>query len=102
MWVLLRRSHRAVRAVLFSAVVVLAPARARAQYLPLGGRTASMGGAAAAWGRDSAMPYLNPAGYALVPHPTLSLSASLYRTELVNVSDFFFHGRLDPALGSLT
>ncbi len=71
---------------------------ASAQTLPLGGRTASMGGAGAAAGRDGAMPYVNPAGYALVPSTTVSLSASLYRWERVEVDPFFFHGTLDPGL----
>jgi hypothetical protein len=51
------------------------------QNLPLGGRTASMGGAGMAFGRDSAMPYLNPAGLARIPHHTFSLSANLYTQE---------------------
>ena len=35
--------------------------------MPIGGRTATMGGAGTAAGNDSAMPYLNPAGLAGVP-----------------------------------
>ncbi|MBN2340554.1 MAG: hypothetical protein JXX29_14510 [Deltaproteobacteria bacterium] len=70
--------------------------------LPLGGKTASMGGAGAAAGKDAAMPFINPAGYSQVPHHTLSLSASLYRMEKITVQDYFFHGNLDSAFGSLT
>lgn len=75
--------------------------RAAAERLPLGGRTASMGGAAVASGRDAAMSFANPAGFGRVPHLTLSLSASLYQYERIHVSDFFFPRRLDPALSSL-
>ncbi|MBN2715794.1 MAG: hypothetical protein JXX14_08060, partial [Deltaproteobacteria bacterium] len=64
--------------------------------LPLGGKTASMGGAGTAAGKDSAMPLINPAGFSQVPHHTLSLSASLYRFEQITVDDFFYHGYLDP------
>ena len=70
----------------------------QAQELPLGGRTASMGGAAMAQGRDSAMPVLNPAGLARVPHDTLMLSASLYTWTSYEVDDFFVPAGLDPAL----
>jgi hypothetical protein len=69
-----------------------------AQTLPLGGRTASMGGAGVAQGRDGAMPYVNPAGFARVPHTTISLSASLYRYERFEVAPYFFHGNLPPTL----
>jgi hypothetical protein len=105
---LLRKDRRSFRLLtscfifaLVAASVFAADATARAQSLPLGGRTASMGRAGTASGRDAAMPYINPAGYALVPHDTISLSANLYRQEQITVSDYFFGGKLDPALGSL-
>ncbi|MCP4676765.1 MAG: UPF0164 family protein [Deltaproteobacteria bacterium] len=78
-------------------VIVFLGSSVVAQTLPLGGRTASMGGAGTASGRDAAMPYINPAGYAQVPHHTLSLSASLYRHENVIVDDFFYHGVLSSS-----
>lgn len=74
---------------------------AEAQSLPLGGRTASMGGAGTAAGRDGAMPLVNPAGFGAVPSTTISLSASLYRYERLVVDDFFYSGELDPELGEL-
>ena len=46
--------------------------------VPLGGRTAMMGGAGVAAGNDSAMPYLNPAGLAGVPGDILGVSATVY------------------------
>ena len=46
--------------------------------VPIGGRTATMGGAGIAAGNDSAMPYLNPAGLAGVPAGVLALSATVY------------------------
>lgn len=70
-------------------LVALAGARpAGAQSLPFGGRTAAMGGTGIARGDDSAMPLLNPAGLALVPHSTLSISASLYAFHHVDVPGF--------------
>jgi len=60
-----------------------------------------MGRAATASGRDAAMPYLNPAGYSLVPHHSISLSASLYRYENLTISDYYFGGFIDPDLGNL-
>ena len=46
--------------------------------VPLGGRTAAMGGAGVAAGADSATPFLNPAGVAGTPHDIISVSASVY------------------------
>jgi hypothetical protein len=56
---------------------------------PYGGRTATMGGAGIAAGRDSAMPLLNPAGLAQLDRRNLSLSASAYTVHALKVDGFF-------------
>ena len=61
--------------------------------VPLGGKTAAMGGAAIAGGRDSAMPVLNPAGLALVPASTVSVSASAYSLRYTHHDAWFGPGR---------
>lgn len=86
-------------ASVLAALLIASPVPA--QPLPLGSRTAAMGGAATAAGRDGAMPYLNPAGFARVKSTTLSLSASLYRYRRAEISPFFFHGEVDPVFGEL-
>ena len=68
------------------------------ENVPTGSRTAAMGGAALATGRDAAMPTVNPAGIGLVPATTLSLSASLYHLGVVTVPHYFADaGTLDEA-----
>jgi hypothetical protein len=62
---------------------------AQAQTFPLGGRTAQMGGAATASGRDSAMPYLNPAGLAGLPKDLFALSANIYGVSQFRITPFF-------------
>lgn len=62
---------------------------AQAQIFPLGGRTAQMGGAATASGRDSAMPYLNPAGLAGLPRDLFALSANIYGISQFRIKPFF-------------
>lgn len=60
---------------------------AQAQTLrsvPLGGRTATMGGAGVAFGNDSAMPFLNPAGLAGLPTDVLGLSGTVYGASRVS------------------
>lgn len=96
------RRHRVSPPLAAAAVALLCASSASAERLALGGRTASMGGAAAAWGRDSAMSFVNPAGFGRVPRLSLSLSASLYRYEHITVDRFFKPGSLDPVLESLT
>lgn len=54
----------------------------------LGLRTAGMGGAATAFGNDSAMPWVNPAGIARVENDTFALSANAYAVEQWNGSAF--------------
>ncbi len=55
------------------------PAHAQGmRNVPLGGRTATMGGAGTAAGNDSAMPYVNPAGMAGIPADVFAVSANLY------------------------
>jgi hypothetical protein len=86
------------------AVVVLVSPSALGQNLrdvPLGGRTATMGGAGVAAGSDAAMPYLNPAGIAGTPHDLFSLSASAYAYSRASVKRFFRAGGFDPALGNV-
>lgn len=73
--------HRIRLRVVVVAAAVSAPFAAHAQNfrdVPLGGRTATMGGAGTAFGNDSAMPYLNPAGLAGLPLDVFALSANVY------------------------
>lgn len=58
------------------------------ENVPTGSRTAAMGGAGLAGGSDSAMPLMNPAGLALIPHSIASLSASLYQVGVITVPNF--------------
>lgn len=82
-----RRTSRALaRAAFFAApaLFALTPSLAAAQNMrdvPLGGRTATMGGAGTAFGNDSAMPYLNPAGLAGLPLDVFALSANIYASS---------------------
>lgn len=57
--------------------------------VPLGGRTATMGGVGTASGNDSAMPYLNPAGVSAVPGDVFALSAQVYAWSQRKVDTFF-------------
>ena len=68
-----------------------------ADTLPLGGRTASMGGAGSAFCRDSAAPYINPAGISLVAGNIFSLSTSLYTQTDYQIQDFFIPGGIDTS-----
>jgi hypothetical protein len=72
-------------------------AGAGAQLLPLGGKTAQMGGAATANGRDSAMPYLNPAGLAGLPKDLFALSANVYGFSRFRITPFFIKEFQYPA-----
>lgn len=65
--------------------------------VPLGGRTATMGGAATAAGNDSAMPYLNPAGMAGVPGDVFGLSATVYGVTRRTLRGVFFPGGFDTS-----
>ncbi|MEZ4372285.1 MAG: hypothetical protein R3B07_15775 [Polyangiaceae bacterium] len=60
------------------------------QHVPIGGRTATMGGAGIAAGNDSALPYLNPAGLAGVPNDIFGVSASLFAYRERTVETVFF------------
>ncbi|MCB9585858.1 MAG: hypothetical protein H6718_10710 [Polyangiaceae bacterium] len=60
------------------------------QHVPIGGRTATMGGAGIAAGNDSALPYLNPAGLAGVPNDIFGVSASLFAYRERSVETVFF------------
>lgn len=85
------------------ALLVLAlPSVAAAQNyreMPIGGRTATMGGAATAAGNDSAMPYLNPAGLAGVPGDIFAISAAVYGYTHRSYQDYFFPSGTPPLLG---
>ncbi len=65
--------------------------------VPIGGRTASMGGAGVAAGNDSAMPYLNPAGLAGVPADVFAVSASVYGYTQRSIGRFFHPNGFDEA-----
>jgi hypothetical protein len=67
--------------------------------LPIGGRTATMGGAATAAGNDSAMPYLNPAGLAGVPGDIFAISATVYGYTHRSIEDYFYPNGTNPLFG---
>ena len=67
--------------------------------LPLGGRTATMGGAATAAGNDSAMPYLNPAGVAGIPGDIFAISATAYSYTRRSFKNYFYPNGTDPTWG---
>lgn len=67
--------------------------------IPIGGRTATMGGAGTAAGNDSALPYLNPAGMAGVPGDIFGISASLYGYTHRAFEGVFYPTGVDPAFG---
>ncbi len=72
-----------------------------ARYLPVGGRTATMGGAGTAAGNDAAMPYLNPAGLAGIPSDVFGLSTSVVGATQREADDLLRPDR-GQSLGSLT
>lgn len=87
------------------AALALSSAQASAQNYrgtPIGGRTATMGGAATAAGNDSAMPYLNPAGLAGVPGDIFAVSASVYGHTSTAYKRFFFPRGSNPVFGPIT
>src|SRR5688572_30586020 len=67
--------------------------------MPIGGRTATMGGAATAAGNDSAMPYLNPAGLAGVPGDIFAVSATVYSYTRRSVQNLFYPSGTHPSFG---
>ena len=67
--------------------------------VPIGGRTATMGGAGTAAGNDSAMPYLNPAGMAGVPGGVFAVSASVYSATQRSIPQYFAPTGFPPGLG---
>ncbi len=79
--------------IVTSAVIMffLGTAGAQSSYQPylLGLRTAGMGGAAAAFGSDSAMSWVNPAGMARSRDGTLSVSANAYTLEELLSYDYY-------------
>lgn len=80
--------------------LLTAPAAAQNyREMPIGGRTATMGGAGTAAGNDSAMPYLNPAGLAGVPGDIFAVSATVYSLTHRSFKKFFFPNGTPPALG---
>ncbi|MEJ7730611.1 MAG: hypothetical protein WKG00_15495 [Polyangiaceae bacterium] len=101
-------SFRALRATVALAAAVLSfgtTGAARAENLrdvPLGSRTAAMGGAGVASGSDAAMPFLNPAGVAGTPNDVLSVSANVYSGLGATVDGYYAPGGLDPRYGDAT
>ncbi len=76
------------------------PAQAQGmRNVPLGGRTATMGGAGTAVGNDSAMPYVNPAGMAGIPADVFAVSANLYGYTRRQVPKLSFPNGHQDALG---
>lgn len=67
--------------------------------VPIGGRTATMGGAGTAAGNDSAMPYVNPAGMSGIPGDIFAVSANLYGYSRRSVDDLSFPNGHLPVLG---
>jgi hypothetical protein len=102
------RYIRAWRASIFLVAACLSfrtTSSARAENLrdvPLGGRTAAMGGAGVASGSDAAMPFLNPAGVAGTPHDVLSVSANVYSGLGATVDGYYAPGGLDERYGDAT
>ena len=73
-------------------LVLLMPVQAMAfnyDSIPLGTRSASMGGASTALGSDNAALYRNPANISLLNNDTLSLGVNVYGWSNVTVDDFF-------------
>jgi len=58
----------------------------------LGMRTAGMGGTGTAFGRDSAMPWVNPAGVARVEKDNFSMSVNAYVVDTWNSDRFLLSG----------
>ena len=95
--------HRiGVLSALGASMIWSAPAAAQnLRDVPLGGRTAAMGGVAQASGSDGAMPLLNPAGLAAAPKELLSISATAYGYWQSSADKYFTPDGLDPALGDV-
>lgn len=93
----LASGRRRLAAVAVLSAACLHAAGAEAQVLPLGGKTAQMGGAATASGRDSAMPYLNPAGLAGLEKDLFALSANIYGLSRFRISPLFVKEYQTPA-----
>jgi hypothetical protein len=74
-------------------------AEQNAREVPIGGRTATMGGAGTAAGNDSAMPYLNPAGIAGVPGDIFAISATIYSYTHRSYEDYFYPNGTPPMFG---
>ena len=69
--------------------------------VPLGGRTATMGGAGVGAGVDAAMAFLNPAGMAGTPHDVASLSADVYSYASASVPRYFRPNGVSPKFGNV-
>jgi len=71
------------------------------QPYPLGLRTAGMGGAAAAFGKDSAMSWWNPAGIAANQGQSFGASANGMVLDMLSVENYFrLSDRLQESLGT--
>jgi len=90
----------ALAAALAMALVSPRPVLAQTmRNVPLGGRTATMGGVRTAAGNDSAMPYVNPAGLAGVPGDIFAVSANVYGYSRRSVPHVLFPNGQQAILG---
>jgi hypothetical protein len=90
-----------VNAVSGACGLTVGVARAQARSVPMGGRTATMGGTGVAEGNDIAAPLVNPAGIAAVDGQVFGLSSSLYSYNSASVSNFFAPNGFSPAFGQV-
>jgi hypothetical protein len=90
---------RLLACVFGSVLTFSTSAHAQAQNVPIGGRTATMGGAGVAAGNDSATPYLNPAGEAGLPGDVLAVSATVYSYETRRAPGIFHPNGFASVLG---
>ncbi|MBX3185343.1 MAG: hypothetical protein KIT72_16640 [Polyangiaceae bacterium] len=96
------RPYKPLTASLVCAALITWAAPGQAQNyreFPIGGRTATMGGAGTAAGNDSAMPYLNPAGLVGVPGDVFAVSATVYSVTRRSFDDFFYPSGTPETLG---
>jgi hypothetical protein len=97
-----RRIGMGIRAALAGALATWTQtALGQAWSVPMGGRTATMGGAGVAEGHDIAMPLLNPAGIAAVDTQIFGLSSSLYSYKTFNVPNFLAPNGFNGAFGQV-
>jgi hypothetical protein len=96
------RAKYAAIGTLLGTVLAASNAAGQAVNVPIGGRTATMGGAGIAAGNDSAMPYLNPAGAGGLPGDVLAVSATVYSYDTRRAPGIFHPNGFAPGLGPAT